>query len=1348
MQERWQMNKLGFVNFWLYDWEEFPFSEGRLLLRGENGAGKSVTTQSFIPFMLDGDLRPYRLDSFGSKDRKMAYYLLGDQKEESTGYLYLEFCKPQQRLYRTLVVGLRAKRSSSNIEFWGFCLSDGRRVGPGPEDFALFETKGSQHISLTRQEVHNRFGSGENWVERGSDYKQMVNRMLFGCAETEQYDRLLRLLIQLRKPKLSKDFSPRLVQDILNSSLQPLSEDDIAPMVNSMEKMDSIQAQLESLQQSLQAARLLRNEYTRYNQYMLGKKGEYYLKARQSTNELQSVVQGKESGIAQARDALSQAQEEYQTAQQQEGEFSRQLEALEASDTLENAVQRQQELRALASQQQQDVESEKNQEAKKQEALNAKERELAQAHRCTAEKQEQLEQGFAELEALNRELLYPGHPVSIRDLDYNAQKSALDLYAGRLRTASSLLRHCQDEAAVMDSYLQKQNAALAELRHEQNQLETAQRTVGAERDALSGAFAQLEDARLAFHLESRDVSALLAQVDIYEGVAQDQAIQAILRSALDRLLLPRQQEASRLQQSLAARQQELNELGEQRSALLNQKEMPPQRSLAVQQTRAFLQQQGVPHASFYELVDFEDSLPAERRALLEAQLADAGILDALILPEGFMDRFPELLAEHPDHFLRPESFTPTSSPLPLRPENSCPDWADVTGILARLSQQEEGTVWFASDGRYQQGVVLGFSVPQQPASYIGASARREHRERQIAALSLQIEVKQREISEIQTQLRQAEQEQKRLLQEYTQCPNTAELAEALHLAAEQQAKVELKDRLYQDCQTQVRRQQEKLDSLRAKLLNLTRGLPFEPDAETYENLEGCCASYQQLFQSLNGEKQTLEVQQGRENDLEQLLNGLNDDLLACTDRLRRRQAEHRKTLAALEELQQYLDQPETRALVRRIQELKQGLEDARKRATEADKHIFAQQKELNYLLPDLAEKKQQLEKAIVREEHLRQIFEEELCHGPGQPGLRNEPLWQQAESARNGIRQNDRNLAPEKLRASLEKNLRDASALNAYRIALNPLFESEEGILRGRDVVDLYPDGQRIDLLDFIRRLENRIEADRQLLSQEDRRLFETILNQTVTTKLSHRINNSQDWTRRMSAIMERLNTSMGLRFSLTWKGKPADQQEELGTSELIELLRKDPAVMGDADRNSIIQHFHAKITKARELSQAEAAPATYSELMRQALDFRNWFTFHLYYQKGGPADGEGDKRPRKELTDSAFNSFSGGEKAMAMYVPLFAALSAQYEAASEDAPRIMALDEAFAGVDETNIDSMFALVHQLGLNYIMNSQALWGCYPSVSSLNISELWRPQDADVVTILRYHWDGRVLQMEDA
>ena len=416
---------------------------------------------------------------------------------------------------------------------------------------------------------------------------------------------------------------------------------------------------------------------------------------------------------------------------------------------------------------------------------------------------------------------------------------------------------------------------------------------------------------------------------------------------------------------------------------------------------------------------------------------------------------------------------------------------------------------------------------------------------------------------------------------------------------------------------------------------------------------------------------------------------------------------------------------------------------AQKKYHDTDTQIQVQQSNLDHERPELARKKQELEKAIAEEETLRQFFEEELCRGPGQPGRQEGPLWQQAETARDRIRQRDRNLGPDDLRTSLEKNMHIASALNTYRMGIQPLFESEEGRLRSRVCIQLYLDGQRLDLLDFIRRLENQREVEEQLLSQEDRRLFETILNQTVITKLSHRINNSQEWTQKMSGIMEQLNTSMGLRFSLVWKGKPADQQQELDTGELLALLRKDPAVMGDADREKITAHFRAKINRARERSQMETAPATYSELMREALDFRNWFTFRLFYQKGGA-----EKPAKKELTDSAFNSFSGGEKAMAMYVPLFAALAAQYTAAGGDAPRLMALDEAFAGVDETNIESMFALVHELGFNYIMNSQALWGCYPSVSSLNIAELWRPQNAPIVTVLRYHWDGHVRKLEES
>ena len=593
MQERWRMNKLGFVNFWLYDWEEFPFSEGRLLLRGENGAGKSVTTQSFIPFMLDGDLRPYRLDSFGSKDRKMAYYLLGEDKEESTGYLYLEFIKPEHRLYRTLVVGLRARRSST-VEFWGFCLSDGRRIGAGPEDFALFETKGSQHISLTRQEVHNRFGDGENWVERGSDYKQMVNRMLFGCAEMEQYDRLLRLLIQLRKPKLSKDFSPRLVQEILNASLQPLSEEDIAPMVNSMEKMDTIQHRLEAMGQSLQEARQLRNEYTRYNQYVLGKKGQYYLAARQFTQQRQTEVKSLEDKVALTQQALEEARAGHQEAEQQVGELPRQLEVLREGSDLDSAVRRKEECRRQAAQQQEAVEREQKEEQRKQNALDAKERERLHAERCCADQQELLERNFRELAEQNEELRYPGHPATLQAVDFRQEQPEIARFATRLRKAEEGLRRQEGALGRLDRYQQERDTAALALRHAQAEWEEAQRTVGAMRDKLSEAFAALEEPTRAFCLRHEEVMALFAQVTAYEGLAQEQEMQKILNGALQRLSMPLVQEHTLWEQQQKDSQQQLNELAVRRRELENQKDLPPERSEAVQATRAYLQERGVP----------------------------------------------------------------------------------------------------------------------------------------------------------------------------------------------------------------------------------------------------------------------------------------------------------------------------------------------------------------------------------------------------------------------------------------------------------------------------------------------------------------------------------------------------------------------------------------------------------------------------------------------------------------------------------------------------------------------------------------------------------------------------------
>ena len=78
----------------------------------------------------------------------------------------------------------------------------------------------------------------------------------------------------------------------------------------------------------------------------------------------------------------------------------------------------------------------------------------------------------------------------------------------------------------------------------------------------------------------------------------------------------------------------------------------------------------------------------------------------------------------------------------------------------------------------------------------------------------------------------------------------------------------------------------------------------------------------------------------------------------------------------------------------------------------------------------------------------------------------------------------------------------------------------------------------------------------------------------------------------------------------------------------------------------------------------------------------------------------------------------------MAMYVPLFSAVAAKFESAREDAPLLIALDEAFAGVDEKNIYNMFDLISKFKFDYIMNSQVLWGDYASVKGLAIYEIGR------------------------
>ena len=62
-------------------------------------------------------------------------------------------------------------------------------------------------------------------------------------------------------------------------------------MVDAMEKMDEIQESLETLERAFEDVKIIRTEYTRYNQYMLAKKAQAYLDRRREVNTARTQLE-------------------------------------------------------------------------------------------------------------------------------------------------------------------------------------------------------------------------------------------------------------------------------------------------------------------------------------------------------------------------------------------------------------------------------------------------------------------------------------------------------------------------------------------------------------------------------------------------------------------------------------------------------------------------------------------------------------------------------------------------------------------------------------------------------------------------------------------------------------------------------------------------------------------------------------------------------------------------------------------------------------------------------------------------------------------------------------------------
>ena len=1340
MRERWKMNRIGFVNFWLYDEEDFEFEDGKLLLRGQNGSGKSITTQSFIPFVLDGDRTPSRLDPFGSSDRRMEYYFLGEEgREESTGYLFLEFRKEDSEEYRTIGIGQKAKRGKT-MDFWGFVILDGRRVG---YDLWLYKEVGSNKIPLDKREMKGELGEDNFFTDSQSEYKKHVNQYIFGFRKEEQYEQFIKLLVKVRAPKLSKEFKPTKVYDILNDSLQTLTDEDLRPMVDAMEKMDEIQDSLEMLNRAFGDVKIIRNEYNHYNQYMLAKKAQNYLNKKQEVEIEQARLEEQEQKQREAEAEQKKAAEE--TVRLTEEKKLKETECSALMDPeLEKADQKLGKLKGDYSEAREGEQRWKNRIEDFKVQIREEERNLKKLQDSMEQRRDTLKERREELDEQQEILQWEQHEkvkqkISLEEYEEKDEITAnLLIRKNQLTEGKNVLYRYEEISNRYEEAAGQLEEAKRKKTEEEQQLETAEEQVADRTDEwITEVFRRVENAS-EWHPDRDVLQQAEQKVKQYRSVSDGMEIQEIFRGDYEGQRQQLADEKNKIQSQLADQNVILKETKEQLQQVQEQKELEPERNEAVEKSRESLKQAGIMAIPFYKTVEFSKDLDETACARLEAQLQQSGVLDALVVPR---EDFAKIKTDYPeflDVVLQTEgrgdsNFTKLTISEDLPQKLTEP----VREILSNMHEKEGRTqgIYFGTDGIFQHGILTG-KANKKAAEYVGYLARKRRKEQRIQELQEQIEEIGRKIEKLENEIQKIQERMDRQQEEYLGIPGFSKIQTALSKKEEQERLLEMLEQEYLKLQEQEYRLSEQKKQQYQEVLKVCKQLPYSRTVEAYEEAINAAEEYGRLWQCIRQELLHIQTEHSSCMDKKEQIERSNENLDAAFAEKKVYSTKAKEYEIQIRQLEEYLNSPERVEKTKRLNQVKDELKQINEKLSNLQSDMAKQEGMLQVWRKDLPEQKAKLQEAIIEETALRNYFEEELdlkliLSREGRT------VWDCAGEAVKLLRGSDKNREPSEMLQSLHDTYhKHNGSLVSYGTCIEECFGDAEtvGAIRKRYRIVSVWNGKKVYLEEFYIVLKRTIEETQLLIQDKDRELFEDILSQTISQQLTDRISESRRWTMDMSNLMKEIDTSMGLRFSLEWKPCKAENDRELDTADLEQILLRDRELLTVEDIEKVAGHFRSKIRTEKAKLEEEGTIINYMDLVRDALDYRKWFEFQMFFRRG--------EETKKPLTNAAFNRFSGGEKAMAMYVPLFGAVNAQYKKAdNKDHPRIIALDEAFAGVDDKNIKSMFELVHKLDFDYIMNSQALWGCFETVKGLRIAELHRPENSQVVSVIRYTWNGR-------
>ncbi|WP_234443167.1 TIGR02680 family protein [Streptomyces cellulosae] len=286
---RYRLHRAGIRNVWQYDEQEFAFGEGRLLLRGKNGAGKSKALEMLLPYLLDGDARA--LDATGTGRTTLAWLMLdGIEQTNRLGYLWLEFARTDEDgSDHHLTIGAAIRASQSTRTAKPFFFTTRLRIG---EDLDL--TPAGRPLSI--DQLKSLVGS-ENVTDRAVEHRARVARELFGLTDPARYRNLLHLLHRLRRPTIGDRIDSGGLVSVLAETLPALDDEVVEKVARSLDDLDSVRAYLGRLERTDQALRTFLTDYRGYLHGALRRRTD------QVTGELEQLMEHRRSAGDAARRA-------------------------------------------------------------------------------------------------------------------------------------------------------------------------------------------------------------------------------------------------------------------------------------------------------------------------------------------------------------------------------------------------------------------------------------------------------------------------------------------------------------------------------------------------------------------------------------------------------------------------------------------------------------------------------------------------------------------------------------------------------------------------------------------------------------------------------------------------------------------------------------------------------------------------------------------------------------------------------------------------------------------------------------------------------------------------------------